>query len=146
MRINGEKPVLFIAEDDTSDAIVACNQARLNPQSKPINLKTFDGIPVSAVYSATIHQHYRVQDVLRENGITFYEGDIRLHERYLMERFVCAGVEFSGEPVAHAGYTEYRHARLKPADYDPGLKPLSIDIECDTTGELFSVGLFGCGR
>lgn len=145
LRINGESPVLFVEQENIERANEELARTKIAVEIKPVKLKTFSHAEVSAVYSSTIHQHYRVQDCLRENAINFYEGDIRLHERYLMERFICAGVEFIGDAIPRNGYTEYQNARLRPTDYVPSLHVLSLDIECDTTEELFSVGLWGCG-
>ena len=144
LRINGEKPVLFVTAVDAPRVEEVVSRTRLNAGCKQVGLKTFAGNPVMAVYSPTIHQHYRLQDALREAGLVVYEADIRLHERYLMERFVCAGVEFNGEVIRRKGYIEYRNARLKPVEYKPNFSVLSLDIECDRSGELFSVGLSGC--
>ena len=144
LRINGEKPVLFVNAADEKNVEEAVSRARLYVGLKRVELKTFEGSPVMAVYSPTIHQHYRLQDALRESGLVFYEADIRLHERYLMERFVCAGVEFNGDVINRKGYLEYRNVKLKPAEFKPKLRALSLDIECDMSSELFSVGLSGC--
>lgn len=144
LRRPSEKPVFFIAAEDHGGASIAFKEAGLKLELKSLELTTFEGMLVCGVYSPTIHLHYRAQDMLRDSGIATYEADIRLHERYLMERFVCAGVAFEGEPVQREGYVEYKNARLKPSDYKPDLKALSLDIECDLTSELFSVGLSGC--
>ncbi|MEI8642304.1 3'-5' exonuclease [Pseudoalteromonas sp. Hal099] len=46
----------------------------------------------------------------------------------------------------HAHYTEILDAKLKTnGDYTPVLSKLSLDIECNESGVLFSIGLVGCG-
>ena len=145
LRIGQQTPVFFIKLSDSSIAKSALKQFGLKLEIKALELKTFAGETTCAVYSPTIHLHYRALDVLRDNDVEAFEGDIRLHERYLMERFVCAGIEFSGDAVQRQGYTEYQNVRIKPGNYKPNLKTLSIDIECDVTDELFSIGYSGCG-
>ena len=145
LRVTGQKPIFFIESGELETATAALKQAGIAAEVKALELKTFEGQSVAGVYNRTIHLHYRSQDILRNHGLDLYETDVRLHERFLMERFICGSVEFAGDPITRDAYIEYRNARIKPADYDPALKTLSLDIECDMTSELFSVGLSGCG-
>ncbi len=108
---------------------------------KPVNLKTFDGAYVSAVYTATSSDAYRARDSLTQAGIQVLEADIRPHNRYLMERFVMGSVAFTGERIDRQGYLEFKNAKIKSADYQPELTALSLDIECAIDGQLFSIGL-----
>ncbi len=145
LRIPDQRPVFFIESSEQEIAAETLKQAGITAQFKPLELKTFQGLTVAGVYNHTIHLHFRCQDVLRSHGLVLYETDVRLHERYLMERFIYGGVEYSGDPVQRDGYLEIRNARIRPAHYEPQLKTLSLDIECDMSGELFCVGLTGCG-
>ena len=80
---------------------------------------------------------------LREGGVTVYEADVRPPERYLMERFITSPVWVEGD--MHNGTIV--NARLKPhPDYRPPLKWVSIDIETTRHGELYCIGLEGCGQ
>ncbi|MGB0361327.1 MAG: 3'-5' exonuclease, partial [Endozoicomonas sp.] len=72
-----------------------------------------------------------------------FETDIRLHDRYLMERFTYGSLAFTGEPVQKKGYIEYRNARIKPDTFQPDFTVISLDVECSAKGELYSVGLHG---
>ncbi|MGX8842719.1 DNA polymerase II, partial [Klebsiella quasipneumoniae] len=79
----------------------------------------------------------------RDSGVTVYEGDIRPPERYLMERFITAPVWVEGETRG----TQLVNARMKPnPDYRPPLKWVSLDIETSRHGELYCIGLEGCGQ
>ncbi|MFT5259868.1 MAG: DNA polymerase-2 [Gammaproteobacteria bacterium] len=139
--VYGEQPVFFV---ETEQAEKADENQNKEP-TKPLELLTFDNKEVSAVYSRTINAHFNAQDRWRNQSVEIFEGDIRLHDRYVIERFVCGGLAFSGEPTVREGYTEYHHCRVRAAEYTPRLTALSLDIECDMTGELFSVGLV-CGE
>ncbi len=80
---------------------------------------------------------------LREGGVTVYEADVRPPERYLMERFITSPVWVEGDMRNGA----IVNARLKPhPDYRPPLKWVSIDIETTRHGELYCIGLEGCGQ
>jgi DNA polymerase-2 len=74
--------------------------------------------------------------MLRENGVTVYEADIRPPERYLMERFITAPV---GSKATRA--RQLVNARMKPnPHYRPPLKWVSLDIETSRHGELYCIG------
>lgn len=83
----------------------------------------------------------RLEKMLRDSGVTVYEGDIRPPERYLMERFITAPVWVEGETRG----SQLVNARMKPnPDYRPPLKWVSLDIETSRHGELYCIGLEGC--
>ncbi|ELU10603.1 hypothetical protein CAPTEDRAFT_48797, partial [Capitella teleta] len=65
--------------------------------------------------------------------------------RYLMERFIYGPLEFTGDPIQRQGYLEYRQARVRPAQYTPVFRMISLDVECSARGELYSIGLYGEG-
>lgn len=61
-----------------------------------------------------------------------------------MERFICAPVWFSGQQDTQG---VWRNTQLKPnPNYRPTLKLVSLDIETTMHGELYSIGLHGCGQ
>ena len=93
------------------------------------------------VYAIYCHQYRQLQNLGKnclELGVELLETDIRPCERYLMERFITAPVWFS-----HNQQGEYY---LKPCEnYRPSIKAVSLDIETSQYGELYSIGLAGCG-
>ncbi|GAB2700791.1 DNA polymerase II [Aliiglaciecola aliphaticivorans] len=141
-----QKPVMFIANQDVPKAKSLVYQSGLVAEFKPVKLKTFEQMPVNAVYFATPATFYRARDVLSAAQISSFENDIRPADRYMMERFICAGAYFTGEIQTRQhntspGFITLKNARLKPADYIPKLKLVSLDIECSIDGELYSIGL-----
>ena len=143
LRCRDQQPVFFIASSERQQAQVALQQSGLNAQIEPLELKTFQQQPVSAVYCHSLQQFFNARRALQQIGIELLESDLRLQDRFLMERFICGGLRFSGTPVARDGYVEYRDCKVKSADYRPQLTVLSLDIECDMDGELFSIALYG---
>lgn len=108
-----------------------------------LSLQDFQHQPVLGLYCFSHRQLMRLEKLLRENSITVYEGDIRPPERFLMERFITAPVWMDGEMRGNT----LINARLKPApDYRPPLKWVSLDIETTRNGELYCIGLEGCGQ
>ncbi|MBK4724900.1 DNA polymerase II [Pantoea agglomerans] len=109
----------------------------------PLELKDFRQRPVVGLYCRQQRQLQKLDKMLRENGITLYETDVRPPERFLMERFITAPVWFSGQPSGD----RLIKTRLKPhPSYRPPLKWVSLDIETTRHGELYCIGLEGCGQ
>ncbi len=109
----------------------------------PLSLKDFRQRPVIALYCKQYRQLQKLEKLLRENGVMVYEADIRPPERFLMERFITAPVWFSGTARGES----LIDARLKPnPTYRPPLKWVSLDIETTRHGELYCIGVEGCGQ
>ncbi|MCY7294715.1 DNA polymerase II [Alteromonas sp. a30] len=131
--------VMFI---ETSDVVQAEHLFKLN--NLPVNfsdvgLHTFQHKPVHAMYLQTHQQLTNAQACLTGSGITLHENDIRLVDRYLMERFIYGSASFTGQMASRDN--TLHQAKLKPAQYHPSFRTLSLDIECSEYGELYSVGL-----
>ncbi|KNC94234.1 DNA polymerase II [Trabulsiella odontotermitis] len=109
----------------------------------PLELKDFHRQPVMGLYCRSHRQLMRLDKLLRENGVTVYEADIRPPERFLMERFITAPVWVEGDVRGDA----LVNVRMKPSPhYRPPLKWVSLDIETNRHGELYCIGLEGCGQ
>jgi DNA polymerase-2 len=123
---------------------------------RPVALATFDQQAVTACYMPASYS-YRWRDLLLNQQIPCREVDVRITDRYLMERFVYGAAvihydaaEMSETPVAvpntAAAYQTLRGGRLTAGSYRPTLRWLSLDIETNIPrqGEalkLYSVGL-----
>ncbi|WP_248733177.1 DNA polymerase II [Pseudomonas sp. MWU13-2517] len=111
---------------------------------RPLQLCDFHHRPVLGLYTRQHRQLMDVEKRLRAAGVDVYEADVRPPERYMMERFITAPVWFSGKPDATGVLGD---AQMKPApDYRPSLKLVSLDIETTAQGDLYSIGLEGCGE
>ncbi|MFI8619225.1 DNA polymerase II [Acidovorax sp. NPDC077693] len=110
---------------------------------RELDLKTFDQEPVLGVYARRFRDLGKLARALQPLGIPLYEADVRPHDRYLMERFIKAGVLVDGGQ--REGLT-ILDGRLKPATgWRPALKVVSLDIETSATEELYSIALDGAG-
>ncbi|CAI3788754.1 DNA polymerase II [Pseudomonas sp. MM227] len=119
-------------------------EGEVGVELKPLALRDFDQQPVSGLYCRQYGQLQRLETMLRQAGIAVYEADIRPPERYLMERFITAAVGFDGQLQADG---QYHEARLKLASaYRPQLRLASLDIETTAQGELYCIGIEGCGQ
>ncbi len=111
---------------------------------RPLAMQDFSCRPVEGLYCRQYRQIQRIEKILTESEISLYEADIRPPERYLMERFITAPVWFQGEARPDGSLI---NAQIKAApDYRPTLKSVSLDIETTAQGELYSIGLYGCGQ
>jgi len=137
-----QESVAFIPEEfqaQVSELLKDEHQFRI----QSLALKDFRRRPVFGLYCPQNRQLQHIEKRLREQGIPVYEADIRPPERYLMERFITAPVWFDGEQRGDSVV----NARLKPhPDYRPPLKWVSLDIETTQHGELYCIGLEGCGQ
>ncbi|AJZ88154.1 DNA polymerase II [Klebsiella michiganensis] len=142
VRLPLQESVAFIPQSQLAQAqrlLAGENQFRLTP----LELKDFHRQPVAGLYCQQHRQLMRLEKLLRDGGVTVYEADIRPPERFLMERFITAPVWFSGHPHGDV----LLDTRLKPApEYRPPLKWVSLDIETNRHGELYCIGLEGCGQ
>ncbi|MBD1572937.1 DNA polymerase II [Vibrio sp. S17_S38] len=139
--INGEQPVFFISEQDKEKVSQLNHAHRLALQIKSVNLKTFEQCQVLACYSENSHSSFQAKQCLNQHDIVTLEDDIRLTDRYLMERFIRGGVQFIGQVTQKPHYQSIAQAKCKPSDYKPNLSIVSLDIECSEKGILYSVGL-----
>lgn len=160
---SAQRDVFFLRQSDQAVASKLLAQVKINHESKALSLKTFDHEPVSAFYFSQPGACYKAKKTLDTAGILRYEDDIRLTERFLMERFVYGSAKFVGKPgvgpVWRSGdisvkqsnrvlakndrYRIYHDINLRPCDFQPHFKVLSLDIECSEYGELYSIGLAG---
>ena len=133
--INNELAVFFVAENIASVAIEQLEKQGIQLAKKSaVSLKSFEQTPVFALYFASLSLFYRAKEHLKAQGIKCYEDDIRPDDRYLMERFITADVDFITSPNTQC--------KKSVENLPIKLDMLSLDIECSMAGELYSIGLY----
>ena len=143
VRVPSRPVVAFIPAHERARA-EALLRREADVQLSPLVLRDFHQRPVLGLYCRQYRRLLECARLLRDAGVDVYEADIRPPERYLMERFITAPVCFSGTPAGDEGLI---NARLKPAaDYRPRLRLVSLDIETNARGDLYSIALEGCGQ
>ncbi|SDK83403.1 DNA polymerase II [Pseudomonas indica] len=143
VRLPHQPSVAFIpaAQRERAEALL---RGERDVELRPLALSDFRHRPVLGLYCRQHRQLMKLDKQLRQAGVDVYEADIRPPERYLMERFITAPVGFGGTPDANGALFD---AQLKPApDYRPRLKLVSLDIETNMRGDLYSIALEGCGQ
>ncbi|WP_370977926.1 DNA polymerase II [Agaribacterium sp. ZY112] len=136
-----QKDLFFIRQLDQKRAEAALNQAGLAFESRELELKSFEQEAMSALYFTTTKLCYRAREALEAQGLLLFESDIRLLDRFLMERFIYGSMKAEGRVLNGKRYLELVDARCSPSSYTPHFRSLSLDIECSEQGQLFSIGL-----
>ncbi|MGY5612755.1 DNA polymerase II [Vibrio brasiliensis] len=139
--IRGEKPVFFVAQSQLEQCKSIAEQENLFAEWRPLELTSFDLEPLAACYTTTIKHSQQLSRALQLADITVLEDDIRLADRYLMERFIKGGVEFSGIEQLAPQSRQFTSVKCRQGSYTPDLKVVSLDIECSEKGILYSIGL-----
>lgn len=149
--IENEKAVCFAFESDKADILALCQQAQLNIAFKYLELTSFDGQAVFGLYSESLKDYHRLRKLTEERRIELLEADIKPIDRYLMERFIQGELCFTGiehlksQPNLDSSLSVINQAQIKQGLYNPTFSTLSIDIECDEQGYLYSIGFHGIG-
>ena len=146
-----QQPVFFIEQINIEKAEKLLKSSNKYFSQKLLDLQTFTLQAVAGLYFNSVRDFYDAREMLVHAGIVVYEGNIRLEERYLMERFVYGSVEFVGDEnaltlQANKGFISYsdvkQKIKIKPGDYVPTFNTISLDIECSEKGELYSIGFY----
>jgi len=138
--LRSQTSVAFV-ESRHRPALEAQLAAMPGMQVRELELKTFNCQPVVGVYAKHYRQLGRLTRALQPQGVPVLEADVRPHDRYLMERFITAGVTVEEGRADGATIVD---CRLKPApEFRPVLKMVSLDIETSQDEALYSIALDG---
>ncbi|RBP84730.1 DNA polymerase II [Marinomonas rhizomae] len=103
-------------------------------------LKSFNNEPVILVQSTSLTLHQQMINLVKRNGFSVFEEDIKAHNRYLMERKIRGAVRFIG--VADLNNQTFRQARVIAGNWQPDWNVWSLDIETSvSTNTLLSIGI-----
>ncbi|EWC41880.1 DNA polymerase II [Stutzerimonas stutzeri] len=143
VRVPHQHSVAFIPEEQRG-RVEALLRGERDAELRLLALHDFRHRPVMGLYCRSYRRLLDCTRLLRDAGVDVYEADIRPPERYLMERFITAPVCFAGVPAAGGAQID---AQLRPApDYRPALRLVSLDIETNARGDLYSIALQGCDQ
>ena len=136
LQSENERPVCFVA---TKDSSLLCETAKNNGIDLFLssdNFYTLEQIPVDTLKTTTPTAMYQIRQLAQSLNITLYEADIKVEDRFLMERFIYGALEFVAPDL---NTNHIKNAKIRPTQYTPTLSTLSIDIECDEHENLFSI-------
>lgn len=133
-----QRAVCFIARDSE----LPLDGVRV--ERKPLQLTDLQGQPVDGLYFRQQRQLQQLRERTAGSSTLLLESDIKVVDRFLMERFVTAPMQVSGHPVQRNGYLELVNPRIRPTDYQPELSYLSLDIETDgSANQVLSIAFCG---
>ncbi len=111
---------------------------------KPLALLDPAGMPVDALYFTRQADLNAIKDTGSAHELL--EADIKPTDRFLMERFVTAGIVAQGTVSHYPQFTEISNAQVHCCDSCAPLRVVSLDIETsDLQGDLYSIALVGTG-
>ncbi|WP_050932128.1 DNA polymerase II [Vibrio harveyi] len=139
--IQGERPVFFIEQAQIEQTKRFATSKQIAVDIRALELKNFQLTPLAACYTQTTKDAFALQDELKQNDIVHFEGDVRLADRYLMERFIKGSMEFTGNQQSLNGFQRIQNAKCRTGEYQPKLHVVSLDLECSEKGILYSIGL-----
>jgi len=141
INITDNKPVFFVQRES---ALTILNVPYTR---KEVQLKTFDGHDVDAIYFNTQNDFRKTADDLHQNNIPQYESDINPVRRYLMERFINAQIKVTGKSTKKENLTTFTNPEIERCNVIPKFVVASLDIE---TGEnntrLYSIAVHITGN
>ncbi len=133
--ITKNRPLFFIERD------TLLPDAFFGFERRQVNLSSFDGKPVDALYFKTQNILYKARKTLQEKGIKTFEADLRPDERFLMERFIQGGIEFQGHCHTKNNISRFMDPQIRKAEVHPCFSILSLDIETGQRGDLYSIAV-----
>jgi DNA polymerase-2 len=106
-------------------------------------MQTMDGAELVKVETQTTGSSQSLRDALHAAGVRTYEADVKLSAQYLMDRRVRGGAAIDGDwKPGRRVRRVYENPQVSPAEVDPQLSVLSLDIETDArAGAVYAVGL-----
>ncbi|HET9317006.1 MAG TPA: DNA polymerase II [Vicinamibacteria bacterium] len=113
----------------------------------PEDRVTLTGQPVSRVEVALPADAPLLRDRLLREGIACHEADVRFAMRYLIDHGIRGSLAIEGEGREEAGGgVVFDDPVVRPSDWTPRLRVLSLDIETDPQGRsVLSIALHGAG-
>jgi len=141
INITNNKPVFFIERDTVLENLDT-------PYTrKEVELKSFAGNEIDALYFNTQGDLRKAADLLHQNEITTYESDIDPARRYLMERFINAQIKVTGRTGKKDSLTSFTNPKIEPCEITPEFVVASLDIETGAhNNNLYSIAVHVTGR
>ena len=140
--MTGLRAVFLIKQDDLIAAQAIWANKKLNiAEIRRLALSTFNQHQVVAIYSLTLQSSRKLESALHEQAIAVFESDIKVSDRYLMERFIYGSVKVTGDICQRGQHLFCQNPKLSPAKNNTKMKTVSLDIECSPEQSLYSVAL-----
>ncbi|MEK6886474.1 MAG: DNA polymerase II [Nanoarchaeota archaeon] len=141
LTISEYKPYFYIKTEDQKAA-----KEILNVEFDETNKHNFKGDKLTKVIFKLPSDLKDKRVFLENRKIKTYESDVLFTNRFLIDHNITASMEIEGE-FKKANYVDriYENPKLIPAEFNPNLKVLSIDLEAedaDPSKKLYSISMY----
>jgi DNA polymerase-2 len=141
INITGNNPVFFIQRE------TVITNLKVPYTRKEVELKTFAGKDVDALYFNTMSELRQTADDLHLQNISTYESDIDPVRRYFMERFINAQIKATGISSKKGNLTAFTNPKIEPCNVSPNFVVASLDIETGgQNNRLYSIAVHITGK
>lgn len=141
LTVKGERPIFFIEQSNIDACTKLAKEAGSECEIKALELTNFSHTPLAGCYTRLVRESNTLNQAFNQESITTFEADIRLADRFLMERFIKGSIEFTGNVTSRTQHQRVTNTKCRAGDYLPTLSVVSLDIECSEKGILYSIGL-----
>jgi len=138
--INEFKQYFFIETKDLKKA-----EKLAEFKDEKTDYKTIDNKPVTKIITTLPAEITKLRSKFEDHSITCYEADIKFTNRFLIDNRIQGSMEIDGDYEASQDEVDrvYREPDLKPIEWFPKLKTLSIDIETTPDAkEILCISLY----
>ena len=136
IKITNNNPVFFVKRE------TQLSNLNIPFTRKEVELKSFTGEAVDAVYFNTQSDLRKTTEELYQREITTFESDVDPARRYLMERFINAQIKVTGKAENNGNILTFINPAIEPADVNPEFLIASIDIETGKNNtKLYSIAV-----
>ncbi len=135
-----QQNVCFVSHSSQGWFRKACKLAGISVTAESTSLKTLEQEQVIALRPHSEKQMRQLRNLAAGEGVPLYEADVKLTDRYLMERFAYGSIDYTSTASSTHQLPE---VKIKGGKYLPSLTFVSLDIECDEHENLYSVALAG---
>lgn len=113
-------------------------------KTQKTQLANFKGEPVVKISSKSQTELNKLIKFIHAKADT-YEADIKPATRFLIDNNILGAIDIEGDYQSSDKIDRiYHNPIIKPAEFKPNLKLLSLDIESDKNSDrLFCIGLYG---
>ena len=139
LALDGEASVCFLAQQDVAAANKCLTGNGVDWWIKPLTLRNFQMKPMAGLYCSQQAGLYTCIKLLRRFGITLWEDDVVATERFLMERSIRAGLQWT-----------QRDDRIvvRPAQVTPQFHVIALTVKAAgwrtaTSPQLLGIALAG---
>ena len=122
------KPYFFIKKEDLKKAQE--NIKKYKTEVKETDFLTFKKQETLKLISENQEIQNKLSKELHELGLETFEADIKPYNRIIIDENISGSIEISGDYELGEKVTRiYKNPEIRPIDFKPKLKILSLDIE-----------------